>query len=797
MTFDANFYFDEAYVYGYIFRIINKEGDSIDLVMGVDNMVFSLSPGSIAVDIPTAEAKLVPGQWIKVKLDADLKNEELKIRIGNYSKSWSTSRIADFQRMKIMFGKTDYPEKQVIDVANMAIRNIEIKNTSGKPLYSWPLSKHHSEGVYDDLKGHFAECENPNWMLDKYVMWKKEATFETRLNPYLAYDPGSSIVAIADQNSFFTFDMGDSRLEKYATIKKLPYAMSSNQMIHSPIDSVFYAYNLLGENEARELIPYDFAERSWGDAVPHQNLPVYRHHNRYLSREHKRLYIFGGYGHLTYRKGVFIYDIDDKRWTATQLKGDAPEPRYLGGLGKIDDNHLLLFGGYGSETGNQSLQSHFYYDLLVVNLNTLEAKKIWTMENPPENFVVSNSIVVDRKNGCFYALCYPSMRSNSRISLYKFSLDKPQYEIMADTIPIKFIDTGSYVDLFLDSSCQKLITATISPATDTTSNVSIYSLAFPPLSETDLYPPKKREAGIPLYVAAVISFAVFAVFALSTAYYVRRKKRSATAKRHADGDERDEPDIAGSKIGVVKRLPEKAIILFGGFRIVDMGGNDITTDFRPLLKNLFLLILLHTIKNGKGIPFSKLKDILWFDKSERSANNNRGVALNKIRQIFKKVGNVRFVKNGIHWNVEFEQGVYCDYYEALLLIKKIKEGEETDRDVAALLSIVKTGELLPNLENEWIDAFKSDFSNELVDAILKLIRQKDTEISDILMVEMANALFIHDPLNEDALRLKCSALVKMGKNGLARNTYNAFVKEYSVLFATEYKYSFSQIICDI
>jgi hypothetical protein len=59
---------------------------------------------------------------------------------------------------------------------------------------------------------------------------------------------------------------------------------------------------------------------------------------------------------------------------------------------------------------------------------------------------------------------------------------------------------------------------------------------------------------------------------------------------------------------------------------------------------------------------------------------------------------------------------------------------------------------------------------------------------------MANALLVHDPLNEDGLQLKCKVLVKMGKNGLAKKTYTTFTKEYAILFGIEYKYSFDQIV---
>jgi hypothetical protein len=138
--------------------------------------------------------------------------------------------------------------------------------------------------------------------------------------------------------------------------------------------------------------------------------------------------------------------------------------------------------------------------------------------------------------------------------------------------------------------------------------------------------------------------------------------------------------------------------------------------------------------------------------------------------------------------------VYCDYREALLLMKQLKEKtNRTQKEIKKLVAIALTGEMLPNLQIEWVDQFKAEFANELIDILLDIAKQKTSTISQE-RIDLADAIFIHDSLNEDALKLKCSALVKMGKNGLAKAAYSSFVKEYSVLFGAKFKYSFGQII---
>lgn len=796
ISFDVKFDFKEVQNYGYVFRITDKNGNKIDFVLGDKIISFSSSLGNIVFVKTFGEVKLLPDKWMKIRLRINIKVSELEISIGDVIQQWNLPEIKDLNDVRIVFGKNNYPETQSVDVPNMTIKDVKIedKNTA---VYYWKLSKYAPEGVYDELKKHFAKCENPDWVLTQNTTWKKESTFTCGENPYITYNPDKNIVAVTDKHQFYTYLLNDRQLVKQPVNKGFSYSQYANQMIYNPTDSGYYIYNLLKEGDGREFAAFNQATGAWSETTPHNYYSDYWHHNRYFSVNNNKLYLFGGYGHHKYKGDVFIYDVSNGIWSQKALAGDSIEPRYLSGLGVISDYQLLRFGGYGSKSGNQELSPQHYYDAYVIDIEKMRAKKIWTLETTPkENFVVSNSVVVDTLNNCFYALCYPFTKFNTTIMLYKFSLTEPKYEILADIIPLRFKDTGSFVDLFLDKTNHKLIAVTSSSiSVDSLASISIYSLSYPPLKKTDLYQPvKSRNKILGIILIFVLGFLLL-TSVLFLLFYKKRKIKKNVDIEHNIVSEISSDAESSSGITSIKSVRKQAISLFGGFQVIDKNGNNLTTEFKPLVENLFLLVLLSTIKNVKGISFLKLKEILWFDMTEESANNNRGVAMSKIRQIMKHVGDVQFLKQGVYWTVEFGNDIYCDYYEALILIRKIKESKELNiNDIKRLLSIVSEGELLPNMQIDWADTFKSDFSNDFVDLILSLIAQKDARFSDALYLDMANTIFIHDPLNEDALRLKCSILVKMGKNGLAKNTYTAFVKEYAAWFATNYKYSFDQII---
>ena len=66
--------------------------------------------------------------------------------------------------------------------------------------------------------------------------------------------------------------------------------------------------------------------------------------------------------------------------------------------------------------------------------------------------------------------------------------------------------------------------------------------------------------------------------------------------------------------------------------------------------------------------------------------------------------------------------------------------------------------------------------------------------NDKFRLQIAETIFSHDILNEEALQVKCTLLYNSGKKGIAKNTYDNFCKEYHTLLGVEYNIPFSQII---
>ena len=800
LSFDVCFQSDYKYSYGYIFRIIGANEQHIDfLLSSKDKLIVTHSLNKTIADFSFSEINFMYDSYLSFEIQFDLKNSMLYISLGGKRVSTKLTSMEKFKNVSIVFGKCDYPQRQVSDIPKMLIRDIKINDQKGLPAYYWPLSRHTPNGVFDELKNQFAHVENPQWMLDHHALWEKRISVDTKCVPQMyvpqiCYNKDKGCIIIADQEFVYSYDIKTHRSDGGSRNGMLGN-FYTNQTVYNPFTQSFYSYFDVGE----ELVVYDTASNN-RDSIDRERIAdaYYMHHNKIISPFDSCLYTFGGYGHYMYNNVINRYDFKTRIWEEVHFSGDQIRPRYLSGLGAIDESKVLIFGGYGSETGAQELSPQNFYDLHLVDIKNKSIKKIWGLTSPQDNFVVANSIVVDTLNKCFYALCFPQQLYNTSLSLRKFSMERPEYEILTNNISFTFLDIYSYVDLYLNRETEELIAVTSSSiVADSIANVSIYSLAYPPLAEADLFQSEESDRFLGLWGIVSIFILLFGGWGV---YYFKRKKNTkqgaSKVKISKDNSDLQTDDVENDKL-VRPVIDKQAIFLFGGFRVLDKEGGDITGEFSPLLKQLFLIILLNTLKDGKGVSSLKLKDTLWFDKTQESAKNNRGVLLSRLRQIFEQVGVVNIENKNSLWTILFGEGVYCDYYEAVTLMKKLKEEDSlTNKDVRELLFIVSGGEMLPNLQIDWVDSFKADFSNDLIDILSNVEKQPNLKLLPQEYIDLADAIFAHDSLSEDAIRLKCRTLIKMGKNGLAKRAYSSFVKEYHASFGAKFKYSFDQIVSD-
>jgi two-component SAPR family response regulator len=469
----------------------------------------------------------------------------------------------------------------------------------------------------------------------------------------------------------------------------------------------------------------------------------------------------------------------------------------------------LIFGGYGNESGKQELSPESLYDLYSLDLKNYSFKKLWELTNVDVSFALSNSLIADSAKDCFYALCYPVHKYTGKLYLARFGISNPDMTVISDSIPYLFQDTESFCDLFFNAPTKELIAITSSYLENNLSGVSIYSLSFPPvqpgISQSKMLSPgSKKQILIFFYILIILL-----VGATVSLLYKKLRIFKLTGNKdlkpliipdnvlNRDDIKNIHTSETGVKVNVVRsqNIPKCTIRFLGGFQVIGNNNHEITGLFTPTLKQLFVMILLSSGESGKGVASEQLRDHIWFKKSKESARNIRGVYIRKLRMILDDISDVQLINSNGYWTIQVGAGVDYDYGIVMDLLHNIRHNEGIGQDsFSELVLLGSKGTLLPNMENEWLDKYKADYSSEIIDVLLDISKRIDFQKDIKLIIQIADAIFSNDPLNEDALRLKCKVLNDNGKHSLAKSVFESFTRDYSISMGSDFDRSFNDMI---
>jgi hypothetical protein len=111
-----------------------------------------------------------------------------------------------------------------------------------------------------------------------------------------------------------------------------------------------------------------------------------------------------------------------------------------------------------------------------------------------------------------------------------------------------------------------------------------------------------------------------------------------------------------------------------------------------------------------------------------------------------------------------------------------------------LIEISQKGGFLVNAHYEWLDEFKALVSDRITDTLVEYGQKADVKTEAEFIIHLADCIFNFDPVNEEAMILKCKAQYCLGKHSHAKATYEKFFKEYLAMYNQEYDTAFSKII---
>lgn len=780
LEFEANFRKGDGY-YGYIFRLLGDDTTNIDLVSNLASTTSNFWLVYKEQTLLSFKWDQLKGagydEWVKIKFDIDLPNSCASLSINDVKQDVTFPTSINTNLFNIVFGALHLQHFVSVDVCPMSLKNVRIYN-DGELCRYWSLSEHSNDQVFDEVKNAEASVSNPNWIIDRHVKWKKVKEFEMEGIMGSSHDTRNRRIFFINEKEIYCIYLDSLVVDTIPFLGSKPYNEKlARQIIYNEYFDQLWSYDF--DNERINI--FNFDTRTWSENSNTIVESLYAHQNRFISPVDSSLITISGYGHYTYSSIVHHYNRQTQSWEMIDRK-DQIGPRYLSGSTVMNNETALIFGGYGSQTGQQELSPNFYYDLYYFDLNNYTFRKIWTLPTPEIPFVPIETLVYDEGQNCFYTLVYNNMHHNTNLRLARFNIDDGEYVIYNDSIPYNFLDIDSWTSLFMNTKSSELITYIT-----TGSKVEIFSIAYPPRLKKDiLQKTKKTKYGSQLYWVTVILVSLMCVF-----YIYKRNRRRKTTPHY-------EVPIDMNYIELIvppEQNKSASIYLLGTFKIIDSDGSDITSNFAPTTTQLFLLMLMNTIKNGKGTTSQELKNILWYDKDDNSARNNRNVYINKLRIILKSFEKIKIINDDGYQTIQGLELVFCDYVRVQALINLLKNNPFFNKQVfVELVDLALTGTLLPLCQFEWLESHQTEYANLIIDTLLRFKDHAEVKSDLILLVKMADTILLHDNIDEDAISIKCYALFHMGHKKQALDSFNKFVVDYESLLAEKTKLTFEDLI---
>ncbi|HMH33791.1 MAG TPA: hypothetical protein VK543_12215 [Puia sp.] len=793
LGFDINYLPNHRTYFGYILRIISNGEHNIDLIYHQKSHSFKVINGETFSNISfSIDSPKLYKDWNRVVLKFNLENQTLLFEV-NGQKAGNCNIPLNFRCFKFLWGANDFQKYKTRDIPPMQIKDIKIyENNILK--YFWPLNEVTGTIAYDSINKIVAKVKNPNWIKPKYQKWELLNTFT--LNGYagVAFDAKSDKIYVTGSDSLAVFGLNSEK----GLVQWIPNKHENFRLGHQAVfdtgSNKLYDFFI----DQKKLVAFDFANRQWEDDFESGKLTEFWHTNKFISPSDSSLYVLDGYGQLRYKNTVQRYSFATKNWEVLKTSGDYSPPRYLSALGKDATGNLVyIIGGYGSQTGDQMLDPQNFYDMFRYNIKERSFKKLYTLRPIQNQFTFVNSLVIDPRTNNYFGLIFPNDSSSSNLQLIKGSLSDSTFKFLGNTIPFTFHDIESFADLYYSPVSNKLIAIVLnySKADDLVKNttVKMYSLNFIP-EPNDMVgndQPSGSRRNMLILISALGTTAVVGLFL----YLRRRRSGLAIAQMPFTVRESGLQNINGTTY--LQNPGEKeihsSIFLFGQFQVFDKEGNDITGLFTPLLKELFLMVCINTIRQGRGLTSEMLNERLWHDKSEKDAKNNRSVNIAKLKIILERIGSCSISKESGSWQFQIlDENIYIDFGKFNSIMHHSQSlGKQ---DIRPLMEIIRRGSFLYLTEYDWLDSIKSEISNSVIDLCLCYIKEHGISHEPEFIIEITNCIFHFDHLNEDALTYQCKCLITLKRFTLVRNIYLKFAKEYKDIYGTEFTKTFNETI---
>jgi two-component SAPR family response regulator len=781
----------DSKIFGYILNIkdqnkpISYSLAYINSTEEYGELKFNLDGVKELMSVPINKQLIGSRKWMKVVLN--FKSEEITLSLNDLTFSSFENKFSNIIIPQIYFGK----HGSVIDVPLMAIKNLTIKNKNKKTVFNFKESN--GNNVYGTDGNIFGEVDHPNWLITESYHWKliSSRTFEKVTS--VTYDENNNRFIYQNLDSLSFYDHTNNKSDFYSFKNNLKVPMRLGTSFLDPNENKLYVYELSDVLEGNPTISsIDLNNPDYWLQNSYQKLSQQRHHhNGFFDYKTKKYLIFGGYGNQLYTNDFNTYDVVNDNWSIEEFNGDIISPRFFSGTTKLGDQNLLIFGGQGNSTGEQSIGKTYYYDCYKVNLKTKKIEKLWEINRENKKLVSSRNIVLSNDSKSFYSLSYPEYISSTFLQLHKYSIKDGDYKILGDSIPMISEKIRTNANLYLNKSTNQFFCTTQEFKEDGSNKVNIYSLNGQPISSDDIYTSiGKRDLKILFIILTLIIM-------LGILYYLKflnkvRNLRKETFKSQVQNI------LKPKKHTKIVEVKANSTFLFGSFKVIDNNKKDISYLFSPKIRQLFLLLLFNSKKQDiNGLRSETIHSTLWPDSTPQKAKNLKNVIISQLRNILRAVNGLELIYSKGRFYMEFGDEFYCDYFDFSIKMESLSNESFDFNSLNELTNLISPGKFLLSINDECFDKTKKNFEYEILKIIPNQLKQLYNSKDYTPIISLTEILFNIDTLNETAFYYRIHTLNKMDLSLKAKKQFNDYIIRYNKVMGDNFPKTYKDVIKQI
>lgn len=824
IAFDMAFYPTESNI-GYVVRVKGEDEEQIfNLFFDFrgDDVLFRLNQegSTVLIALPVNRMAMTKEHWFKVKIAFHLQEDKVTLAVHDQQKTCEGVELPDTFKPEIVFGRSGH----IIDVPAVAINHLQVH--SGSRDYLFALDEVEGEAVHDQEGNRCGVVENPVWMINEAFHWRKEAGFASSSEAGSCCDMERGELYYINRDSLYIYQMETGVSSAMALAGRCPVKLFLASCFVDGPKRKLYVYEVFhGPDDGDvSIASLDLNTLQWQVESRELLERQLHHHNAYFDEDRKRYTIFGGFGNMHYSDQFYMLDTGKGHWEKLgPLSGDPISPRYFSAVAYRPQRHLLyIFGGMGNESGDQVVGRKYFHDLYQVDLQTLEARRLWDRSASEPKVVPARDMVM-RDDSCFYVLRYPESVSASHLHLYRFSVADGSYQLLGDSLPIWSDKITTCAHLYYNERTSRLFATVQESRDDVSSTFTVYSLLFPPVTP-QAYESASRPSLFPHWLKGSV---VLLLVALAGGIIFRqRKKGKGKAVASAGSVVPSVTETASTSVPVHPAVPESSgspeppsvpglespsserplppeeesdafvsdrgnansIYVFGDFAIYDRQGRNVSYLFSSRLRQVFCTILRYS--NKEGVSSQQLGAWIWPDKPKEKVKSSRNVAINGLRKILSGLDGIELVYAQGCFRFQLSEGFYCDYLRCMEMISSGR----LEGCLSEFAEIVRRGRFIQFQEDPFFDHFKQEVEDCLESFILKgmqtAFRQKDYP----LVVSLAEAEFHIDSINGQALDFLVMAQLALKHEKAAMAAYDLFLVEYRRCLGEEYPYTWAQML---